>query len=86
MKISWTPFWLGIAGLFAVVLYVDYRRYVMPDAVSTSVGTVIGTMAGTWILWRIIKFALPKIAPDARVFVLVCTGLVVVVQLLHLMK
>lgn len=82
MEIAWTPFWLGIAGLFAIVFYVDYRRYVMPDAVSTSVGT----MAGAWILWHIIKFALPKIAPDARVFVLVFTGLVVAVQLPQLLK
>lgn len=58
----------------------------MPDAVSTSVGTIAGTMAGAWILWRIIKFGLPKIAPDARVFVLVFTGLVVAVQLLQLLK
>lgn len=82
MKLSWTQFWLGAACMFVVVFFIDYKRYVMPDALSTAVGAVGGTMVGVWVLWRLIKFCLPKITPDARFFVLVVSCLLLGLELL----
>lgn len=84
-NIGWGGFGVATACLFALVFFFDYRRYVMPDALSTSFGTVAGTYVGSWLLWRVIKFSMPKYAPDGRLFVFVSACLFIGIGLLKQM-
>jgi hypothetical protein len=84
--LSWRGFWIASAILLAVEFLVDYHRYVMPDAVSTSVGRVVGYFLFAWIVWCLVKLTMKDRTPDARYFVLVLACVAAAASLLQRMN
>jgi uncharacterized membrane protein YccC len=74
-EIGWKGFWGGTAVLFGLVFAVHYNLYVMPDALSTTIGTLIGSYLFAWVVWRLVKFKMAARAPEPRFFVLVLATL-----------
>lgn len=85
MKINLTTACACAAILFGIVFFFDYRRYVMPDAASTSLGTLMGIYLVAWLLFRAVKFKMHERAPQNNYFILVTaavlTGLHLFTQL-----
>ncbi|HYA28292.1 MAG TPA: hypothetical protein VEI95_05700 [Acidobacteriota bacterium] len=76
-ELSRRGFWIGTACLFGVVFLFNYNFYVMPNALSMSVGLLIGCYLFSWLAWYITKWIRgSERAPEPRyfVFVLACIG------------
>lgn len=82
-ELSWRGFWIGTACLFGVVLFINYRLYVMPDALSMAIGAMLGSYLLGWLVWRITKLIMgSERAPEPRYFVFVLACLSVVTTIL----
>lgn len=78
-KLSARGFWIGTVCLFCAVLLIHSRFYIMPDAISTATGTMLGAYIPSWIIWHIIKYVIgPERTPERLrfIFVLACFLLV----------
>lgn len=81
-ELSWRGVWIGTTCLFGVVFFVNYRLYVMPDALSMTIGALLGSYLFGWLVWRITKLKMgSERAPEPRyfVFVLACLSAAVTI-------
>ena len=76
--LSWRAFWIGIATLFALFFLLNYHLYVMPDALSVTVGGILGAFIFAWIVWRITKFIMKERTPESKYFILTIATLSVI--------
>ena len=86
-ELSWRGFWVGTTCLFGLVFLVNYRLYVMPDALSMAIGAMLGGYLFGWLVWRLVKLKMGQRAPEPRYFVFVLACLSVAATILpHLAK
>jgi hypothetical protein len=80
-ELSSRGFWIGTAILFGVVFLINYNLYVMPDAFSVTLGTLLGSYLFAWIVWWVVKLIMKARAPERRylVFLLACLSAAAVV-------
>jgi undecaprenyl pyrophosphate phosphatase UppP len=78
--LTWRGFWLGTAVLFGLFFLLNYHLYVMPDALSVTVGGFIGAFIFAWIVWLITRFIMKERTPQFQYFLLVLASLSVVAQ------
>lgn len=76
--LTWRGFWIGTATLFGLLFLLNYHLYVMPDALSVTVGGLIGAFIFAWVVWRITKFIMKERTPESRYFILIIAALSVV--------
>ncbi|MGF6265454.1 hypothetical protein OKW34_000232 [Paraburkholderia youngii] len=68
-------FWIGTLIAFLVVFAINYRLYVMPDAVSITAGDLVAPFLIAWLIWRLVKWRMKERAPEQRYFVLVLASI-----------
>lgn len=86
-ELSWRGFWIGTTLLFGVVFFANYSLYVMPDALSVSVGSMLGSYLFGWLVWRVVKLKMQQRAPEPRYFVFVLACLAIAATILpHVVK
>ncbi len=80
-ELSWRGFWIGTTLLFGAVFLVNYRLYVMPDALSMAIGAMLGSYLFGWLVWRVVKLKMQQRAPEPRyfVFVLACLSMAAII-------
>lgn len=73
-ELSWRGFWIGTSVLIGAAFLINYHVYAMPDALSMTIGTMLGSYLFGWLVWRVIKLRMGQRAPEPRyfVFVLAC--------------
>ena len=75
LTVSWKGFWIGAASLFALFFLLNYHLYVMPDALSVTVGGLIGSFLFAWVVWWLAKLVFKDRIPERRYFILVIAAL-----------
>ena len=80
-ELGWRGFWIGTILLFGVVFLVNYSLYVMPDALSVTVGSMLGIYLFSWLVWWVVKLIIKQRAPEPRyfIFVLACISMAVTI-------
>lgn len=78
--LTWRGFWIGTAILFALLFLLNYHLYVMPDALSVTVGGLLGAFIFAWIVWRVTKSIMKERTPESKYFILTVTALSVIPQ------
>jgi hypothetical protein len=81
-ELSWRGFWIATICLFGIVFATYHSIYVMPDAFSVSVGSMIGSYFAGFALWQITKFKMGvERAPEKRYFIFVVACLSIAIHL-----
>lgn len=70
-ELSRRGFRIGTTCLFGVVFLINYRLYVMPDALVMAIGVILGSYLFSWLVWRIAKLKMKQRAPEPRYFIFV---------------
>jgi uncharacterized membrane protein YccC len=73
-------FLIGTAILFSFLFLLNYHLYVMPDALSVTVGGLLGAFIFAWVALRVTKFIMKDRAPESRSFILIIASMTVVTQ------
>ena len=80
LQITWRSFWIGTAVLFIFFFGLNYHRYAMPDALSVTVGGLVGAYIFAWIVLRVTKLIVKARAPESKYFCLVVAAITVGAQ------
>ena len=76
--LTWRGFWIGTAILFGLLFLLNYHLYVMPDALSVTVGGLAGAFIFAWLAWLVTKLTMKERTPEYRYFILTIAALAVV--------
>ena len=83
LQLTWRSFWIGTTGLFFFFFGLNYQLYAMPDALSVTVGGLVGAFVFAWVALRVTKLIMKARAPDAKYLCLIIAALSVGVQALR---